>query len=251
LEFEGARTKIALRTLFTAGPVTVTATSPGLGQGQVSFNIHPVSNPVTPLGKPSIIAQPVAQNVTAGQPAHFSVTASGAAPLSFRWFKNDSPVGTNSAVLDTDPTSPADDGAVYTVEVSNSQGDQMSAQAVLHVFARAPVTIQQAPQPQNVDAGQRAHFAVVATGSPALTYQWLKNNQPIPGANNSTYDTPVLSTSDNGETYAVTVTNPVQPATTTPVTLTVNAARPPTVTKDPSGVVTNPGQPAGFSVGVD
>ena len=250
LQFEGGMTKIALRTLFTADPVTVTATSPGLGEGQVSFNIDPVPNPVTKLGKPSIIAQPVAQNVTAGQPAHFSVTAAGAAPLSFRWFKNNSPVGTNSALLD-DPTSQADDGAVYTVEVSNSQGDQMSAQAVLHVFAPAPVTIQQAPQPQNVDAGQSAHFAVVATGSPTLTYQWLKNNQPIPGATNSTYETPVLSTANNGETYAVTVTNPVRPATTTPVTVTVNAARPPTVTKDPASVVTNPGQPTAFSVGVD
>jgi len=52
---------------------------------------------------------------------------------------------------------------------------------------------------------------------------WLKNNQPIPGATNSTYDTPALSTADNGETYAVTVTNPVQPATTTPVTVRIPA----------------------------
>src|SRR5262249_602349 len=84
-----------------------------------------------------------------------------------------------------------------------------------------------------------------------LTYQWLKNNQPIAGATNSTYNTPVLSTANNGETYAVTVTNPVRPAATTPVTVTVNAARPPTVTRDPASVVTNPEQTAAFSVGVD
>jgi hypothetical protein len=248
LQFEGGLTKIAVRTLFTPGPVTVTATSPGLGSGQVSFNVDPVPNPVTQLGPPSIIAQPVAQDVTAGQTAQFSVTASGAAPLNFQWYKNNVPVGTNSAVLVTDPTTQNDDGAIYTVDVSNSQGDQLSAQAVLHVFAPAPVTIQQAPQAQNVDAGQTAHFAVSATGSPTVTYQWLENDQPIPGATNSTYDTPVLSTNDNGETFAVIVANPVGTITTTPVTLTVNAARAPTIVTNPTSVVTNPGQPATFSV---
>jgi hypothetical protein len=203
------------------------------------------------LGKPSIIAQPIAQNVTAGQPAHFTVTASGAPPLSFHWFKNNVPVGTDSAVLDTAASAQSDDGAVYTVDVSNAQGDQVSAQAILHVFAPAPVTITQAPQAANVDAGQTAHFAVAATGSPTVNYQWLKNNSPIPGATGTSYDTPVLSTADNGETYAVTVSNPVNTMSTTPVTLTVNAARPPEVIQDPTSVVTNPGQPATFTVGVN
>jgi hypothetical protein len=248
LQFEGGMTKIALRTQFTTGPVTVTATSPGLGAGQVSFNIDAVPNPVTQLGPPSIIAQPVAQNVTAGQSARFSVTASGAAPLSFQWFKNSVAVGGNSAVLDTGATTQDDDGAIYTVEVINGQGNQLSAQAVLHVFVPVAVTVQQAPQAANVDAGQSAHFAVGATGSPTLTYQWLRNGQAIAGATGSSYDTPVLAVGDNGATYAVTVTNPVNQVTTNAVTLTVNAARPPVISQNPTSVVTNPGQPAGFSV---
>lgn len=249
LQFEGGMTKIALRTQFTTGPVTVTATSPGLGSGQVSFNVDAVPNPVTQLGAPSIIAQPVAQNVTAGQSGHFAVTASGAAPLAFQWYKNGNKVGGNSAVFDTGATTQDDDGAVYTVDVSNGAGDQMSAQAVLHVFAPVPVSIGQAPQPQNVDEGQSAHFAVVAaSGSPTVSYQWLKNGQAIAGATNPSYDTPILNVGDNGETYAVTVSNPVNSITTTAVTLTVNAARAPVITQDPTSVVTNPGQPAGFSV---
>jgi len=250
LQTEGGLTKIAMRTLFQTGPVTVTASSPGLGSTQVSFNIDAVPNPVVTLGKPSIIAQPVEQDVTSGQPAQFSVAASGAQPMSFHWFKNNQPVGGNTAVLTTDATTKADDGAIYTVDVVNGLGDQLSSQAVLHVFDPAPVVIQQAPQAVNVDAGQSAHFAVVATGSPTVSYQWLKNNQPIPGAQSSTFDTGVLSTTDNGN-YSVTVGNPVNQITTTPVALTVNAARPPVVTQDPVSVVTNPGQPASFSVGVN
>ncbi|HEX7816189.1 beta-1,3-glucanase family protein [Dyella sp.] len=249
LQTEGGLTKIAMRTLFQTGPVTVTATAPGLAPAQVSFNIDAVPNPVVTLGKPSIIAQPVEQDVTSGQTAQFSVAASGAQPMSFHWFKNGQPVGGNSAVLTTDATTKADDSAVYTVDVVNGLGDELSAQAVLHVFDPAPIVIQQAPQAVNVDAGQSAHFAVSATGSPTINYQWLKNNQPIAGAQSPSYDTPVLTTADNA-TYSVTVSNPVNQITTTPVALTVNAARPPVVTQDPVSVVINPGQPATFSVSV-
>jgi hypothetical protein len=47
LSAEGGMCKVAVRSTFTSGVVTVTATSPGLCQGQTSFTVHPVNEPVS------------------------------------------------------------------------------------------------------------------------------------------------------------------------------------------------------------
>jgi len=252
LQFEGGLQKVALRTQFTAGTVTVTATAPGLAMGKTSFVIHDAPAPSTPSGPPAIIAQPVATDVTAGQPAHFSATASGTSPLSFQWLRNGVAVnGATSATFDTAPTTLDDDGAVFSVVVTNALGKATSATAALHVVPAAAVQIQQAPQDQNVDAGQSAHFEVAATGSPTLTYQWLKNGEPIDGAIGTSYDTPVLGVEDNAALYSVAIRNPVSQLVSPTARLTVNPARPPSIVGQPVSAVINPGQPATFTVTVD
>ena len=252
LQFEGGLQKVALRTQFTAGNVTVTATAPGLAMGQATFAIQDAPTPSTPIGPPAIIAQPVAVDVTAGQPAHFSATASGTSPLSFQWLRNGVPVAdATRATFDTVATTLDDDGAVFSVVVTNALGKATSAGASLHVVAPAAVVIQQAPQDQNVDAGQSAHFAVAATGSPTLSYQWMKNGVAIAGAIAPSYDTPVLGTGDNASQYSVAISNPVNQLVSPAATLTVNAARPPSIIGQPISAVINPGQPATFTVTVD
>ena len=82
---------------------------------------------------PSITSQPSSQTVTAGQTATFTVTASGTAPLSYQWQKNGSPVGTNSASYTTPVTTADDNGAQFTVVVSNSAGSATSNAATLTV----------------------------------------------------------------------------------------------------------------------
>jgi len=42
LRAEGGLCKVAIRSMFTQGTVTVTATSPGLGQGTTSFTVYPL-----------------------------------------------------------------------------------------------------------------------------------------------------------------------------------------------------------------
>jgi hypothetical protein len=61
LQAEGGMTKIALRTQFAAGTVTVTASSPGLTSGSASFTVQavpPLPN-VTPLPTPTPTATPI------------------------------------------------------------------------------------------------------------------------------------------------------------------------------------------------
>lgn len=252
LQFESGLTKIALRTQFATGTVTVSAVSPGLKGATTSFKVSAVPAPPTPDGPPSIIAQPVTDSVTEGQPAHFSVTASGAAPLSFQWLRNGAVIsGAVSASLDTVPATLADDGAIYSVRVSNDKGEATSADATLHVVPPAAVVIQKQPQAQNVDAGQSAHFSVQASGSPTLSYQWRRNGAAIANATGADYDTGVLGTDDNAARYSVVIGNPVNQVVSDVAVLTVNPARPPVIAQQPASVVINPGQPATFSVKAD
>ena len=53
LMIEGGKCKVAVRTTFTSGAVTVSAASAGLTGGSTTFNVGPVSDPVTYL-KPAV-----------------------------------------------------------------------------------------------------------------------------------------------------------------------------------------------------
>src|ERR1700740_489149 len=80
------------------------------------------SGPATAATAPVITMQPASVSVTVGQPATFTVAATGTAPLSYQWTKNGSNVGTNSATYSTAATTSADNGATIQVTVSNSKG---------------------------------------------------------------------------------------------------------------------------------
>lgn len=251
LQAEGGLQKIALRSQFTPGTVTVTATSPGLGSGSATYTVQPVPQAVATATVPSIIAQPVNASVTAGQPAHFSVTASGAAPLSFQWQKNGSAIaGATNATYDTPATTLADNGAAFNVVVSNNLGTVASNTASLSVFAPAAPTITTQPASQVAVVGQTVQFSVAAAGSPTLQYQWQKNGAPISGATAPVYTTPVLGLADSGEVYTVVVTNPVGTVGSTSATLTVNAPTPVSITAQPQSIEVLPGNPASFTVSV-
>ena len=69
---------------------------------------------------PVITQQPSTQSVTAGQPATFTVAATGTAPLAYQWQRNGSAI---SGATSTSYTLPAavvgDSGAVFRAVVSN------------------------------------------------------------------------------------------------------------------------------------
>src|SRR5579872_1913423 len=69
---------------------------------------------------PSITVQPANQTVPLGQSATFSVTATGAAPLSYQWQKNGANIsGATGASYTTPPVTNADNGAQFKAVVSN------------------------------------------------------------------------------------------------------------------------------------
>ena len=79
------------------------------------------------------------------------------------------------------------------------------------------------PQTLTVTAGQAATFSVTATGTGALSYQWLANGNPVAGATAASYTVPVATLLATGTAYSVSVTDPVRTVTSQPATLMVIA----------------------------
>jgi acid phosphatase len=83
---------------------------------------------------PTITTQPASQTVTVGQTATFTVAATGTAPLSYQWRKNGTAIsGATSSSYTTLATTSSDNGAQFTVVVSNSAGSATSNTATLTV----------------------------------------------------------------------------------------------------------------------
>jgi len=110
-------------------------------------------------------------------------------------------------------------------------------------------TITTQPGSQTVTAGQTATFAMVASGTALLSYQWQKNGVAISGAISSSYTTPATTTSDSGSSFSVVVTNTAGTVTSSAATLTVNPAPvSPTITTQPGSQTVTVGQTATFTV---
>ena len=115
----------------------------------------------------------------------------------------------------------------------------------------APVapTISTQPVNQAVTAGQAATFTVAAAGTAPLSYQWQKNGVNLAGATLASYTAPATTTSDNGASFDVVVSNTAGSVTSSAATLTVTAATvAPSITGQPASQTVTTGQTASFSV---
>ena len=101
------------------------------------------------------------------------------------------------------------------------------------------------PQSQTIVAGATATFAVSASGSAPLAYQWRKNGGNLTGANNTNYSIPNAQPSFAGN-YTVVITNALGSVTSQVAVLTVLV--PPQITAQPQSRTNIAGTTASFSV---
>src|SRR5213593_1466020 len=180
----------------------------------------------TTVKGPTIAAQPVSQTVTAGQPATFSVTATGTAPLSYQWQKGVTPIsGATGASYITPPTTGGDNGALFRVVVSNAAGSVTSTAATLTVVL--PTLSSLSLSPSTVTGGSPS-TGTVTLSAPAPSdgvAVSLSSNKPsvasvpssvtvLSGARTATF---TLSTNPVGTSTLVTIS-----ASYGTVTLTAN-----------------------------
>jgi len=182
---------------------------------------------------PTVTQHPTAQSVCPGGTAHFSVSATGDAPLTYLWQKNQTNLsngghysGVTTATL---TVSGADSGDVanYRCVVTNGAGSATSNAAGLTL--KAATTITQHPQSQAIAVGGTANFTVAATGEGTLGYQWQKNSANLANGGHysgATTATLTVSSADSNDVanYRCVVTGGCGSATSNQAALSVGAA---------------------------
>ncbi len=169
---------------------------------------------------PAITAQPQSQTNSIGATVSFTVTATGAAPLSYQWrhTATNVPGATASSLMLTNIQ--AANAGAYTVVITNLAGSVTSSNALL-VITTTPVITNQ-PQNQTVNVGENATFTIGATGPGPLGYQWRFAGTNLPGAGEVTFTRTNARLADAGN-YSVVVTNTSGSVTSEVAVLTVNA----------------------------
>ena len=168
---------------------------------------------------PNFLQQPVSQTNYHGTTVTFSPVAGGTAPLHYQWKRGVSliPGATNSSysLLAQYPT---DDGAVFSVAVTNSLGSTNSDMATLTVLTNLNI-ISDPYGPITRNVGSKAAFRAVAVGALPITYQWIKVvggtvTSPIPGATNDTLWLNNVQLADSTSEYYAHITGPFGSADT-------------------------------------
>lgn len=185
---------------------------------------------------PTIVAQPQAVTVPAGQMAVFMVVATGTEPLAYQWQRNGVNLpGANASTLTINQPQVADAGD-YRVVVSDIVGSVVSSVARLTVnSADAPPTIVVQPVSAAVRVGQQVTLSVQAAGTPTPSFQWQRNGANLPGATSAEWMIRSATLNDAGE-YRVVVANSSGTVTSAPAFVAVLAPEYlPAITQQPQG----------------
>lgn len=166
---------------------------------------------VTPVA-PRIVADPEPVTTIDGASVTFKVTAAGSAPLAYQWLRNGSAISGATDSIYTTVLAYGSSGDRFTVQVSNGSGQVLSAAAVATVNAAAPA-ITQHPADATIATGGAASFAVVASGTGPLRYQWQQSQDEglswsdITGATSASYGVSNATLADTNTKLRVAVSN--------------------------------------------
>ena len=227
-----------------AGEYSVVVTQAG-----TSFTSNPATLTVNlPEGYPLIVGQPANVTVNAGMPAAFvvAVTGNATSPITYQWRKGSTAINGATSSTFIIPSTTAADANSYSVQVTNAAGYDISRAATLTVNVGPAITAQ--PASALVTAGGPVGFTVVATGSPAPSYQWRKGGTPISGATNSTYNIASTTAADAGS-FDVVVSNVAGSVTSNSAVLTITAASTaPVITTQPASQTASAGSSVSLTV---
>lgn len=137
-----------------------------------------------------------------------SVSASGTAPLTFSWLKNDSIISNNNDSLVFDSLKTNHSG-IYKCIVSNAHGADTSIGCTLSISDQSPAQLLNNDSIQiigNLSIDSSIALYVQAIGISPIQYSWYKNDTIVSGAITDTLNFSQLKQSDNGK-YKCIVTN--------------------------------------------
>ena len=197
-------------------------------------------------GRPSIITQPISQQVTVGDDLVLAVAAGGTAPLFYQWqFNGTNLINQTNAFLALSSATTNYSGN-YRVVLTNVFGSATSSVATL-IVTFAPFVLTQ-PTNYTVLAGGSARFSVGAGGIEPLSYQWKFLGTNLVNQTNATLVLTAVTTNSAGN-YQVVITNAYGSVTSGVAFLTV--LYPPFIWVQPLNKYITSGSNATFTVGVD
>lgn len=173
------------------------------------------ANTYTPV-PPAITLDPVGASLAGGDSITLTAGYSGSVPLSFQWIKNGAPIpGAIRQSLTLANVTPPDAG-IYAFVVTQGSTSVTSAPAAVNIQA---IIISGQPVGTGLLAGDTYSMSVTARGA-NLTYQWLKNGNPISGANSATLTLANAQSTDGGS-YSVVITSGIYTLTSATALVTV------------------------------
>lgn len=158
---------------------------------------------------PLIVTQPLPREAKEGLPASLMVSARGELPFTYEWERNGVVIrGANTETLLIPSVSNSDAG-VYRVRVANRHGVTVSNTVGFNVTSAGAIpTIIFQPSDTTTIAGRPISLTISAGGTQPISYQWLRNGIPVPGAVLPTLKFDATSLADAGD-YSVIVSNSV------------------------------------------
>lgn len=209
------------------------------------------SNAALWVWDPAMVCPPAGCTNNLGSTASFTVTAYGAAPLSYQWLKNDSIIAgaTSETYAISEVTD--DDTAAYSVIITNAYGAITSSPPALLKVLSPPLIVVQ-PESQTNRIGSTARFSVAAAGTAPMDYQWfiggtrLSDSDHISGSTAATLFIADVAAAD-AAAYSVVITNIAGRATSAPPA-TLTLISPPTITSQPANQTNLAGTTASFTV---
>ena len=158
---------------------------------------------------PTVATQPASQTVTIGTTATFTVSAAGTGPFTYQWKKNGTAIsGATAASYNTPSTSAPDNGAAFSVVISNAGGSVTSANAVLTVNSSPAYTVY--PGFIGTDLNNNTHGAwtdaqiyIEILGSNVSTgaLSWVNYDGTVTAASIADNTAANAVTGPNGQTY--------------------------------------------------
>ena len=155
-------------------------------------------------GSVTVTVSPATVNLQPGASQTFSAVVSGSSVSGVNWSVVEAGGGT---ITPAGVYSAPNQVGTYRVKAVSLADSSKFAQALITVSDTPSLpSITSQPSDLTLNLGNAASFAVSATGSAPLSYQWRKNGAAIAGATSASYSfTPVAA--DNGASFSVLVSN--------------------------------------------
>jgi hypothetical protein len=166
-----------------------------------------INDPVSDI---IILQNPSRSTVPTDSVVTFTAEHKGTEPFTYQWRRNGTDIEGATGSSYTTPPVGNDQAGSYTVVIKNAistDGITSTARTIAHAAPVTAVTITRTPSSNVVASGTNVLFKAASNGANPI-YQWLKNDIPITGATNASFNIPTVALTDVG-TYKVQVTSNV------------------------------------------